>query len=140
MCIYFWDTEFSFPCYLPVWLLSLYWYFIIRMFSQCSFIEHLIWISHGISFLFFFFFFVFFVFLGPHAQHKKVSTGQGLNLSCSHLPTPQPLRCWIQAASVTYTTAPGNIGSLTHWARDGAHNLMVPSWATMGIPFLMLQF
>ena len=35
----------------------------------------------------------------------------------------------IQAASVTYTTAQGNAGSLTHSeARDRTHNLMVPSW------------
>ena len=32
---------------------------------------------------------------------------------------PQPQQHRIRAASVTYTTAYGNIGSLTHWARPG---------------------
>ena len=34
-------------------------------------------------------------------------------------PTPQPQQHQIPAASVTYTTAHGNAGSLTHWARPG---------------------
>ena len=57
------------------------------------------------------------------------------------LHTAQPQQCKIQAASATYTTAHGNAGSLTHWARSGNQtcNLMVPSWirfhlATMGTP------
>ena len=32
---------------------------------------------------------------------------------------PQPQQCGIQAISVTYTTAHGNAGSLTRWARSG---------------------
>ena len=32
---------------------------------------------------------------------------------------PQPQQCGIRAAFVTYTTAHGNAGSLTHWARPG---------------------
>jgi len=35
------------------------------------------------------------------------------------IPTPQPQQCGIQATSVTYTTAHGNAGSLTHRARPG---------------------
>ena len=42
---------------------------------------------------------------------------QGSNWSCSHQPTPQPQQCRIQATASTYTTAQGNAGSLTHWAR-----------------------
>ena len=34
-------------------------------------------------------------------------------------PTPQPQQCRIGAESRTYTTAHGNAGSLTHWARPG---------------------
>ena len=45
--------------------------------------------------------------------------GQGLNRSCSHRPTPEPQQRGIRAASATYTTAHGNAGSLTHWARPG---------------------
>ena len=45
--------------------------------------------------------------------------GQWLNWSCSCRPTPQPQQSRIQAASVTYTTAPGNTKSLTHWVRPG---------------------
>ena len=41
------------------------------------------------------------------------------NQSCSCQPTPEPQQCCNWAASVTYTTAHGNAGSLTHWARPG---------------------
>ena len=43
--------------------------------------------------------------------------GAESELSC--WPIPQPQLHSIQAASVTYTTALGNTGSLTHWARPG---------------------
>ena len=42
-----------------------------------------------------------------------------LNQSCSCWPIPQPQQCGPQAAPVTYTTAHGNTGSLTHWGRPG---------------------
>jgi len=62
---------------------------------------------------FFHFFFFLFSFLGPHLQHMEVpSLGGESELSCQ--PTPQPQQCNIQAASVTYTTAQGNAGSLAH--------------------------
>ena len=35
------------------------------------------------------------------------------------LPKPQPQQCRIQTASATCTTAQGNAGSLTHWAKLG---------------------
>ena len=34
-------------------------------------------------------------------------------------PQPQPQPCQIRAMSVTYTTAQGNAGSVTHWVRPG---------------------
>ena len=43
----------------------------------------------------------------------------GLKWSCSRWPTPQSQQHRIRAISVTYTTAHGNAGSLTHWARPG---------------------
>ena len=45
------------------------------------------------------------------------SQPRGSNWSYSLWPTPQPQQCRIQATSVTYTTAHGNTGSLTHRAR-----------------------
>ena len=65
----------------------------------------------------FFFFFFFFCFLGLCPQN-----------SC--LPTPQPQQCWIQAASMTYTTADSNAGSLTHWTRPGFEP--ASSWLLVG--------
>ena len=43
--------------------------------------------------------------------------------------TPEPQQRQIRAVSVTYTTAHGNAGSLTHWARPGfePRNLMAPN-------------
>ena len=43
--------------------------------------------------------------------------GANWSLSCQLMPQPQ--QCQIWAASVTYTTAHGNAGSLTHGARPG---------------------
>ena len=40
---------------------------------------------------------------------------QGSNRSYNCQPTPQPQQCKIRATSLTYTTAHGNAGSLTHW-------------------------
>ena len=101
----------------------------------------------AISFLlisFFFFFFVFCCcccyFLGRSRGIWRFP-GQGLNRSCSHRPTPEPQQCGIRAASATYTTAHGNAGSLTHWARAGTEPAtscflvrFVNHWATMGTP------
>ena len=42
---------------------------------------------------------------------------KGLNWSHSCRPMSQPQSRWIQAISSNYTTALGNAGSLTHWAR-----------------------
>ena len=50
-------------------------------------------------------------------------------------------QCWIRAKSATYTTAHGNAGSLTHWARPGIKLAswwilvrFLTCWATMGTP------
>ena len=48
---------------------------------------------------------------------------------------PQPHQWGIQAASVTYTTAHCNAGSLTHWARPGIEP--VSSW--MLVRFISLE-
>ena len=45
------------------------------------------------------------------------SQARGSSQSCSCQPMPQPQHRQIQAKSVTCTTAHGNAGSLTHWAR-----------------------
>ena len=67
---------------------------------------------------FIFFIFSSFVFLGPHLWHMEVPR-LGSNRSYSCRPTPQPQQHGIPAVFVTYTTAHGNVRSLTHWARAG---------------------
>ena len=42
----------------------------------------------------------------------------------------QPQQCWIWDMSVTYTTAQGNAGSFTHWARPGIEP--ASSWILVG--------
>ena len=76
-----------------------------------------------------FFFFFFLIFLGPHQWHMEVPR-QGPNQSCSCRPMPQPQQHGIQATSATYTTAHGNAGSLTHWARPGIEP--ATSWFPVG--------
>ena len=59
---------------------------------------------------------------------------------------PQPQQHHIQAASVTYTAAHSNVGSLTHWAGRGVE--LASSWRTQwelqhdyfGSTFLMVLF
>ena len=63
-------------------------------------------------------FLFFFFFLGPHPWHIDVPR-LGVKSELSHLPTPQPQQHQIQTSSETYTTAHGNVGSLTHQARPG---------------------
>ena len=61
-------------------------------------------------------------------------------------PTPQPQQHWIWAASVTYVTTCGNVGSFTHWARPGIEpaSSLTLCWilnhgATMGTPNISLS-
>ena len=56
-----------------------------------------------------------FAFLGPDLQHMEVPRLGALSeLQLPAKPQPQPQRCGIPAASVTYTTAYSNMGFLTH--------------------------
>ena len=64
----------------------------------------------------FFFFWSFCLFRAAPKAHGG-SQARGSNRSCSCRPTPEPQQCQIQAMSAVYTTAQGNAGSLTHWAR-----------------------
>ena len=63
--------------------------------------------------------FLFFCLFQGHTRGIWKFPGQGSNRSCSHRPTPEPQQHSIQAMSVTYTTAHGNAGSLTHPVRPG---------------------
>ena len=53
-----------------------------------------------------------------------------LSFFFSSQPTPQPQWCRIRAVSMTYTTAHGNTGSLTHWVRPGIKP--TTSWFIVG--------
>ena len=59
----------------------------------------------------------------PTAYGNSQARGQ-IGASCQAMPQPQQCRIW--AMSVTHTTAHGNTGSLTHWARPGIKP--APSW------------
>ena len=63
--------------------------------------------------LFFFVFCLFFLEL--HRWHMEVLQAMG------QIGTVAASLCQIWTTSVTYTTAHGNIGSLTHWARQGSN-------------------
>ena len=83
---------------------------------------------------------IFICFLGPHLQHMEVPR-LGVELE------PQPLQHQIQAMSATYTTAHGNAGSSTHWARPGIEPAsswilvwFVNRWATKGTPSCLKFF
>ena len=53
-----------------------------------------------------------------------------MNWSCNCWPILQPLQRWIQATSLTYTTAHGNARCLTHRARPGIEP--TSSWILVG--------
>ena len=61
---------------------------------------------------------MFLSFFGQHPWHMEVPK-LGVEMELHLPPTPQPQQRRIWAASVTYTMAHGNTGSLTHWARPG---------------------
>ena len=54
--------------------------------------------------------------------------GQVSNQSCSCQSTPQSQQHSTWATSATYTTAHGNIGSLTHWVRPEIKPISTSSW------------
>ena len=63
----------------------------------------------------------------PHSVCSSLCfLARGRLQSCSCRPTPQSQQHGIQAALVTYATACGIAGSLTHWARPGIEP--VSSW------------
>ena len=74
----------------------------------------------GINFVLFFFLFLFgaFCFFWLYLQYTEVPRLKS-NRSCSCWLMPQPQQCWVQTASLTYTTAQGNARSLTYQARPG---------------------
>ena len=57
--------------------------------------------------------FLFFCFLGPYVQHMEVPR-LGVKSELQLLAYATAIVTWDQAMSVTYTTAHGNAGSLTH--------------------------
>ena len=70
----------------------------------------------------------------------------GVEWSCSRWSTPESQQLGIPATSVTYITAHGNAGSLTHWARPGIEPAFswiliafVNHWATMGTPWIPIS-
>ena len=74
--------------------------------------------------------FCFVCFLGPHPRHMEVPRlGVESGCSCWPTPQPQPQPHRIHAASVSYTTAHGSAGSLTHWARPGVEP--TSSWGSL---------
>ena len=80
----------------------------------------------------------FFSFLGPYLQHMELPRlGSNQSFRCQPIPQPQPppQQCQIQAASMTYTTAYGNTGSSTHWARPG----IKPTSSLMLVGFVSAQ-
>ena len=70
--------------------------------------------------------FLFFIFLGPHPWTSQARGWIKAVAISLHWPTPQPQPHRIRAASAAYTTAHGNDGSLTHWARPGIES--ASSW------------
>ena len=72
--------------------------------SSTSYLQH---------FPFFFSFFLFLFTATPEAYESSQVRDQISAAAASH-PTSQPQQHQIQAASMTYTTACGNTGSLTH--------------------------
>ena len=96
----------------------------------------------GLLLLFFFaFYYVFiYLFLVLHWQHTEVlrlGVELGLQLPAYTMATARR----IQATSAIYTTAHGNAGSLTHWARPGMEP--ITSWFLVrflsAVPQLELQ-
>ena len=88
----------------------------------------------------FFFFFCLFLFRAAPTPLGG-SHDTGLNRSCNRWPMPQPQQHRIWAVSVIYTTAHGNLGSLTHWVRPGIKPTsswmlvrFINRWAMRGTP------
>ena len=85
-----------------------YLLFVQRFIYSVSLPHHYRFVSSGhfLSYIYFFFLFT----------TTPVSYGSSRDRGW---PVPYPWQSWIRAAPATYTTARGNMGSLTHWARPG---------------------
>ena len=99
---------------------------------RCVFHNYFMWLEPTNFFCWFFFFLLFKV--APMAYGSSQTA-----------PQPQQLR--IQTESVSYTTAHGNAGSLTHWVRPGIEPAtswflvrFTNPWATMGTPPLTFLY
>ena len=64
-----------------------------------------------------FFFFFFLLFRATHVAYRGSQERGWIRPTAAGLYQPQPRRIW--ASSSTYTIAPSNAESLTHWARPG---------------------
>ena len=84
----------------------------ILLYKLCSF-----WLACAISYIYLFCF--YFVLFRAIPQHMEVHRPRGQIRAAAADLRPQPQHCQIWATSVTYTTANGNAGSLTLWARPG---------------------
>ena len=85
----------------------------------------LAWFSQEVNWRVEAYLFLFFPFLQGCTCGIWRFPGQGSNQNCSRRPTPQPQ---IQAASVTYTPAHGNTGSLTCETKPGVKVKPASSW------------
>ena len=88
-----------------------------------------------------FLFFCLFTFSRAAPMSYGGFQARGLIGCCSCRPMPQPQQRGMWATSGTYTTAHGNAGSLTHWARPGVEPTtsvflvkFINHWATMATP------
>ena len=79
---------------------------------------------------YYYYFFVFAFSWAAPAAYGGSQAPYGVQWSCSHRPRPEPQQLGIRAASAIYTTAHGNAGSLTHWARAGTEP--ATSWFLVG--------
>ena len=88
--------------------------------------------SYGSLFFLFVCLFVFclFAFSKAAPMAYRGSQARGLIGAVASRPTPEPQQRRIQAESAIYTSAHGNAGSLTHWARAGTEP--ATSWFLVG--------
>ena len=61
-----------------------------------------------------------YLFRAAHAAYGSSQSRSLIRAAAACWPAPQSQQCWIQASSVSYTTALSHTGSLTHWARPGS--------------------
>ena len=90
------------------------------------------WYMCGGPFLFIFY--IFFCFLQPHLWHMEVPR---LGVE-SELQLPAYATATRSELCLTYTTAHGNTGSLTHWVRPGIRP--ASSWTLVGFVTAELQW